>query len=74
MTLPGFRRSGLDRAEIVAPPEAREVIDGLHRAITTAANDDMSEAGSELRKRHVQRMTAMMDAVETIEQLKAVTK
>lgn len=44
----------------------------LSRAITTASNDDYSEAGTEKRDRHCQRLEAMRDAIDEIERLRDI--
>ena len=44
-------------------PEAHEVIERLRRAVQTACNDDVSEAGTEKRARHIERVDAMEEAI-----------
>jgi len=46
-----------------------EVLKRLRHAVTTASNDDVSEAGTTARKRHVERLDAMLVAAEHIEKL-----
>lgn len=46
-----------------------EVIDQLKRSIATASNDDRSAADSLLRQRHVERITAISNAIEFLENL-----
>ena len=41
----------------------------IHHSITTAMNDDMSEAQTEKRTRFTARITVMFDAIEEIERL-----
>lgn len=47
-----------------------DVIEKLSYAITTASNDDTSEPRSEKRKRHVQRIDAMNEAIDEISRLR----
>ena len=46
-----------------------DTITALQRAIATASNDDTSTNGSEARDRHVQRLSAMLDAASEIASL-----
>lgn len=48
--------------------------DRLRHAITTASNDDYSEAGSDKRKRHTDRLDAMAEAIAEIERLRSVIR
>jgi len=50
-----------------------EVLKGLRHAVTTAMNDDVSESGTTARKRHVERLDAMLAAAELIEELEALS-
>ena len=43
------------------------VVDGLTRAVTTACNDDRSIDGSFERARQIERVSAMLDAIEYLE-------
>jgi hypothetical protein len=44
-------------------PNPKDVLERLQKAIVTASNDDISEPMTEKRKRHVERLDAMRDAV-----------
>ena len=50
------------------------ICERLRHAITTASNDDYREAGADKRKRHVDRIDAMSDAIVEIERLRAALK
>lgn len=45
---------------------AQEIVAKLLWAATTASNDDLSEPGSEKRKRHVERLDILREAAEWI--------
>lgn len=47
-------------------------IDQLRHAIVTAMNDDITEVGTEKRKRHCDRLDAMSFAIDEIERLRGV--
>ena len=46
------------------------LLERLSHARTTAANDDMSEASSEKRQRHIDRVETMAMAADEIERLR----
>jgi hypothetical protein len=45
---------------------AADIVTRLRRSITTASNDDESKPGTEKRRRHIERMEAMNDAIDLI--------
>ena len=47
-------------------PERSDVIQRLRHAISTASNDDLSAPMSEKRRRHVERVSAMRDAIDLL--------
>lgn len=51
--------------------KALEAVEALRLAITTASNDDLSEAGTDLRRRHVARIDAMQAAIDILSALPA---
>ena len=55
-------------------PETADIaglVERLHHASTTAANDDLSAPMSDQRRRHVERFSAMVDAATALQSLSA---
>lgn len=47
---------------------AASLAGSLRHAVTTASNDDLTEAGTEKRQRHIERVDVMIAAAEFLEE------